>query len=147
MSNSNSIPILTKCKRRNKTVETLSMIDCGAGGQFIDHNYAKAMGFAIQQLEHPLKALNVDGTENKSGRIKSFVNLEVTLDDKIMDVRFLVTGLGKQKILLGLPWLKEHNPNINWKTGEFAWRIPRRMIKIKRYHDLPRPLALAKNLA
>ena len=86
MTNSISVPILTKCKRENKTVKTLSMIDCGAGGQFIDQNYVKAKGFAIQKLEQPLKALNVDGTENKSGRINSFVDLEITLDNKVMDV-------------------------------------------------------------
>jgi hypothetical protein len=27
--------------------------------------------------------------------------------------QFLITGLGNQKIILGLPWLQEHNPEIN----------------------------------
>jgi hypothetical protein len=102
------------------------------------------MGFSVLPLDQPLKALNVDGTENKRGRITSFVRLEVTLDGKTMDIQFLVTGLGKQKILLGFPWLNKHNPDINWKTGEFAWRINRRPIKVKRYHDTIPPLARAR---
>jgi hypothetical protein len=62
------------------------------------------LGFSILPLDQPLKALNVDGTENKWGQITSYVRLEVTLDGKTLDIQFLVTGLGKQKILLGFPW-------------------------------------------
>jgi hypothetical protein len=59
----------------------------------------------------------------------------------------MVTGLGKQKIILGFPWLNEHNPDIDWRTGKFTWRTTRRPLKIKRYHGIPAPLALAKRLA
>ena len=31
-------------------------------------------------------------------------------------------GLGKQKIILGFPWLHEHNPIIDWKKGEITWK-------------------------
>ena len=53
--------------------------------------------------------------------IKSYVDLEFSLDDKIFTERLLVTGLGKQKIILGLPWLMEHNPKIDWKTRKMEW--------------------------
>ena len=41
----------------------------------------------------------------------------------------LVTGLGKQKVLLGFPWLQKNNPLINWQTSTFQWRpihVPRK---------------------
>jgi hypothetical protein len=44
-----------------QTVETL--IDSGAGRLFIDQNFAK--NFEINYLDKPVKAYNVDGTENK----------------------------------------------------------------------------------
>src|ERR1700728_3353216 len=56
-----------------ENVETLGLIDSGAGGKFIDQNFAKAAGFEILKLEKPLRAFNVDGTENKKGTIKSYV--------------------------------------------------------------------------
>ena len=34
----------------------------------------------------------------------------------------MVTGLGKQKIILGFPWFKEMNPEINWKEGTLKWK-------------------------
>jgi len=54
-------------------------LDSRAGGKFIDQNYARKSGFKIQQLEKPLKAFNVDGTENKCGTIKNFVDLDLTI--------------------------------------------------------------------
>jgi hypothetical protein len=44
-----------------QTVKTL--IDSGAGGLFIGQNYTK--NFDINYLDKPVKAYNVDGTENK----------------------------------------------------------------------------------
>ena len=34
----------------------------------------------------------------------------------------LITGLGKQSIILGLPWLVKENPDINWRAGTLQWR-------------------------
>ena len=34
----------------------------------------------------------------------------------------LVTGLGKQKMILEFSWLQKHNPIINWQTGTFEWQ-------------------------
>ena len=65
MSKSISIPILINCRQSNENVKTLGLIDSGAGGEFIDQNYARNSGFKIQKLEEPLKAMNVDGMENK----------------------------------------------------------------------------------
>ena len=121
-SNSLSISISIKNAKENKNVETLGLIDSGAGEKFIDQNYVRNAGFKIQTLERPIITRNVDGTENKKGKITSFVDLELTINEKKMMTRLLITGLGKQKIILGFPWLNEHNPDINWKTGKFAWR-------------------------
>jgi Retroviral aspartyl protease len=115
------VHILIKETENSKTVETLGLIDSGAGGKFIDQNYAKNAGFTIQKLKEPITARNVDGTENKRGKITSFVDLELTINGRQKNTRLLVSGLGKQKIILGFPWLNEHNPDINWKTGELTW--------------------------
>jgi hypothetical protein len=33
-----------------------------------------------------------------------------------------VTGLGKQKIILGFPWLHKYNPIVDWKKGEITFK-------------------------
>ena len=55
------------CKK-NKTIKTLALIDIGAGGKFLDQNYAKESGFTLENLEEPLMAWNMDGMENKEGK-------------------------------------------------------------------------------
>ena len=34
-----------------------------------------------------------------------------------------MTGLGKQKVILGFPWLKKNSPEINWQTGKLEWQM------------------------
>ena len=76
----------------------------------------------------------MDGTRNKQGTITSFIDLNLKINNQTMNTRLLVTGLGKQKVILGFPWLNKQNPNIDWATGMLTWRIdtPRRFVKIKR---------------
>ena len=77
-SNKLSIPIWIE-DTEERSVETLRLIDSGAGGKFIDQNYAKRMEFKTHKLEKPLQAYNVDGTENKRGMIKYYVNLNLEI--------------------------------------------------------------------
>ena len=88
------------------------------------------------KLEEPLRVvLNVDGTENKKGTIKDYVelNLKINRRKSLEQLLVMVTGLGKEKIILGFPWLTDHNPDINWKTGQFSWREPAK----RRFFNLP----------
>ena len=142
-TNSISIPILIGGES-GKDVETLGLIDSGAGGKFIDRNYAKKEGLPIKELPEPVTARNVDGTKNKTGTITQYVELPLKIHGRTRVTQLLITGLGKQRIILGFPWLNEHNPDINWQTGEFKWR-PRTTFKIKRTNL--HPLDLAHQLA
>ena len=92
----------------------------------------------------------MDGTENKRGTITTYVNLDLEINGRKTNTELLVTGLGKERIILGFPWLNEHNPDINWKTGEFTWRETRkrRFLNLPRRNPHPlRPLERAKSLA
>ena len=126
-ANTISLPIEIK-KNEYESVETLALIDSGAGGKFINRKYAEQLGLPIRTLKRPIMARNVDGTLNKTGTITSYVDLTIEIDRRIMDIQLLVTGLG--------PYLNEYNLDINWKTGEFKWRSFR-PLKVKRYHDKP----------
>ena len=96
------------------------MIDCRAGGVFIDQNFAK--NFKQRKLDCPLTVKNVDGTINKKGTIENYVDLEFEIDSRKVKEQFYVTGLGRQKIILGFPWLKKYNLTIDWKSGKIKWK-------------------------
>ena len=127
--NKNSFTIPIKINEKNIKTETL--IDSVAGGEFIDQNYARTLALPLQNLTKPIPVLNVDRTLNKKGTIKYCVNLDLDIFGQKQMMCLLVTGLGKQKIILGFPWLQKHNPIINWQTRTFEWQhIPQKIKKI-----------------
>ena len=78
----NSLSIPVQICDTNKTVETLALIDSGAGGKFINQNYVRKLGIKTQELERPLIARTVDGTPNKKGKITSFVTLTLVINGR-----------------------------------------------------------------
>ena len=74
----NSIFIPIDIGSSKQTIEIL--INYGAGGLFIDQNFSKK--FKVEHLKKLIKASNVDGTENKKGTIKSYVDLEFQIEHK-----------------------------------------------------------------
>ena len=108
-------------KFENEIIETLSLLDSGSGSEFINQNYAKTLKLPLLNLEQPIPTINVDGTLKKKGTIKKYVNLNLEIFGKKQIVWLLVTGLGKQKILLRFLWLQKHNPIIDLKTGSWQW--------------------------
>ena len=79
-TSNNTLCIPFKTVTREKNVETQAMIDCRAGGVFIDQNFAKK--FEQRKLDRPLTAKNVDGTVNKKGTIENYVDLEFEIDSR-----------------------------------------------------------------
>jgi Retroviral aspartyl protease len=97
-----------------------TLIDSGAGGLFIDQNFAKNL--EINYLNESVKAHNMDRMENKRGTINAYINLEFKLGDQKFNKSFYVTRLGKQRIILGFSWLHKYNPIIDWKKGEITFK-------------------------
>ena len=60
----------------NKIIETLSLLDSGAGGEFIDQNYAKTLKIPLLNLEELIPAINIDGTLNKKRNYQTICKLE-----------------------------------------------------------------------
>ena len=94
--NKNSLSIPVKIEFEDKIIETLSLLDSGAGGEFIDQNYAKTLKLPLLNLEKSIPAVNVDGTLNKKGTIKQYIDLNMEIFGQKQIIRLLVTGLGKQ---------------------------------------------------
>jgi len=61
---------------------------------------------------------NVNGTNNSVGAITHQVEANVYYKGHVERMRMDVCNLGKTDVILGMPWLQAHNPEINWETGE-----------------------------
>jgi hypothetical protein len=106
---------------RKKIVEATTLLDTGPGKKFIDQNFVWNQKIETKELKYPIEIFNVDGTPNKRGTITKYTWLDLTINGQMRTHNLLVTGLGKQKIILGYPWFKQTSLNINWKECTLAW--------------------------
>jgi len=104
-------------RNTNRRFETNALIDSEAGGTFIDKKFPQQNRIALIPIEKPIQAFNIDGTKNNAGTIEHCTWLKIQMRKKKISTRFLATGLGKEKMILGLPWLKQYNPKTDWNTG------------------------------
>jgi len=106
---------------RKFTINIKAMINCSAEGDFIDQTYATIMGIKKQALDKPIIVWNVDGTLNNAGTITYYANIILEIGNQKRNEQLFVTKLGKQKIILGLPWLQKENPDIDWQQKMIDW--------------------------
>jgi len=95
-----------------------ALLDCGATRSLIDRDFVRSKGMNTWTLLHNISIFNVDGSPNEIGQISEVV--DVVLYYKTYSERMLlaVSGLGKQSLILGYDWLKDHNPRIDWEKGK-----------------------------
>jgi len=61
---------------------------------------------------------NMDGTVNMRGAITHQVECNMFFKGHVARVRMDICNLGKMEVILGMPWLAAHNPEIDWEKGE-----------------------------
>ena len=125
-NDSKLICIDTKIIDGKKIVETKALIDSGAQGIFMDERFAKKHRLPLLRLNKEIQVSNVGKSPNKNEPIKFHTRLLTKIDGKTISTRFLISNLGKEDVILGLPWLDKVNPEVNW-TNKSIKIIPGRI--------------------
>jgi predicted aspartyl protease len=94
------------------------LVDSGATGLFIDQEYVKSNQIPTRKLSQVVLIYNVDRSPNQDGAISEVVDLLLQYNGHSERALLCVTGLGKQNLILGHTWLKDHNPEVDWRTGK-----------------------------
>jgi len=97
-------------------LNTTALVDSGASENFIDKAYVEASRITMQQKVTPRWALTVGGSEITGGPVTHDVQVHHTIDHHEEDIRLHCITIGNALIILGLPWLKLHDPVIGWKN-------------------------------
>ena len=93
------------------------LVDSGATDNFIDPRFITRLGLGTRELERPRKIWNIDGTNNQAGMLTKYVDLSVRTGKREETMRFLITSLGNEDLILGYPWLTTFEPQFNWANG------------------------------
>ncbi|KZS99916.1 uncharacterized protein LAESUDRAFT_623352, partial [Laetiporus sulphureus 93-53] len=82
---------------------TTALLDSGAFSCYIDQRFAEKHGFKMIPLNHEIRILNADASPNKG------------------DASLLVTNLRCMSMILGMKFLQEHNPRVDWEHREVTF--------------------------
>ena len=96
-----------------KRAEAITLVDSGATENFMNLTYARWLKLPIHPLEQPRKISNVDGTENKSSKLKYYTDLEVQTGTMRSPLHFFLTDLGENKAILSYSWFAATQPKID----------------------------------
>ena len=93
------------------TVETL--LDSGATGLVMSSKFAKKQGIKLKKLERLMQVRNVDRSFNREGPIENMVEVNIYYQGHRERTEIDVIGGQKWSVILRMPWLARHNPEID----------------------------------
>jgi len=95
-----------------------ALLDYRATRSLIDRDFVRSKGMNTWTLSHNIPVFNVDGFPNEAGQISEVVDIVLCYKTHSERMLLAISGLGKQNLILGYDWLKDHNPKINWEKRE-----------------------------
>jgi len=95
-----------------------ALLDSRATGSLINRDFVRLKGMNTRTLSHNILVFNVDGSPNEAEQISEVVDIVLRYKTHSERMLLAVSGLGKQSLILGYDWLKDHNPRIDWEKGE-----------------------------
>ena len=98
---------------KSKRAETVALLDSGATENFMSLDYAKYLHLPIKVLKEPRKLFNVDRTPNRAGDLKYFTDLTTRTGTKSTTLRYFLSDLGDNKVILGYPWFAAAQPKVD----------------------------------
>uniref|UniRef100_A0A6I8SYT0 CCHC-type domain-containing protein n=1 Tax=Xenopus tropicalis TaxID=8364 RepID=A0A6I8SYT0_XENTR len=105
-----------------KTLQVPALIDSGACGCFIDREFARLHCIPLKPRSSPLMVKLADGSDISSGPvlIETFPLL-IKIQKHSETLSFDVVSSPLYPLILGFPWLKAHNPLINWDSNQITF--------------------------
>ena len=113
-----TVKIGLKQEKEEEGVVTEALLDSRATGLVISEEFAKRHKFKRMKLERPVYVRNVDSTLNYAGPIIDTVEVKIFFKGHKERSSIDVIRGQKWSVILGIPWLRCHNPEIDWKTEE-----------------------------
>ena len=113
-----TVKIGLKQEKKEEEIVVDALLDSGATELVMSEEFARKHRFRRMKLERLIYVRNINSTLNYAGPIVNTVEMEIYFKEH--KKRTLIDVIGEQKweVILGMPWLACHNPEIDWRTGE-----------------------------
>jgi hypothetical protein len=94
------------------------MVDSGAMGNFIHPRFVREHNLVTKERT-PLTVNDVNG--RLLSRVDQQVEVRMEVGHHSKTLTFDVAPLGGHNIVLGLPWLQQHDPQLQWSSGKVTF--------------------------
>ena len=112
------VKIGLKQEEEEEGVVTEALLDSGATGLVKNEKFARRHKFRRTKLKKPVYVRNIDSMLNYAEPIVDTVEVEIFFKEYKEKILIDIIGGQKWSVILSMPWLEHHNPEIDWKTGE-----------------------------
>ena len=113
-----TVKIRLKQEEEEKGIVVEALLDSKTTVLVMSEKFARKHRFRRTKLERPIYVRNVDDIVNYMGPIVDIVEMEIYFRGHKKKISVDVIGGQKQEVILDMPWLACHNPEIDWRTGE-----------------------------
>ncbi|KAL0185720.1 hypothetical protein M9458_017390, partial [Cirrhinus mrigala] len=115
-SSSNSCDISVTLECGDTIIKTTALIDSGAAGNFIDADFVANNHLPTLSCSPHVSVAALDGRPLGSGRIHHTTDdLTLHIDPSHREtIRFFIISSPRSPVILGYPWLNQHEPSISW---------------------------------
>jgi len=103
-------------------IPTHALVDCGATGYaFADEEFVRDHNLPLYKLTTPRTLEVIDGHPIESGIITHLTKLSMNINGHKEQIPMLITKLGHYPLVLGLPWLRRHDTNIQFASNTLTF--------------------------
>jgi len=136
MSNQKSMSLRAYVHAAHRRTEAPALLDSGVTKNFMSLMYAKWLKLPFKCLPYEQPLLNIDGTMNKTGSLKYYMDLQVQTGTKRTNMCFFLTDLGHHRVIVTSTWGRKPAssglPTDQGKSWELAHCLD---LKCRKYHS------------
>jgi len=117
------VKIQLHCEKESVTIK--AMIDSGATEDFIDRVVCNKHGIKMIKAKNPREISLADGKPRAMGLVTYETKVPMDISSHRELATFQVANLPNQEVILAMPWLREHNPTIDWNDKRITFSSER----------------------
>ncbi|KAJ8012622.1 hypothetical protein DPEC_G00044780 [Dallia pectoralis] len=100
-----------------QSLQLSALVDSGADENFLDSNLVSQAGIPVEVLPAPLNAHALNG-ELLARVSHRTIPLSLHLSGNHTEtIQFYIISSSHAPVILGQPWLRQHNPHFDWTSG------------------------------
>jgi hypothetical protein len=119
---SEAIVVKAQIVQKDQYIDVSALQDSGAEANLIHWKTVQRLRLPLIPLDRPVPVTNVDLTPNRQVPLTAYTQFTLRLPSEgdayhEEHISLYITDTGPHDIILGTPWLKLHNPSIDWHNN------------------------------